>query len=210
MQNVLSILFCLTFFYLAVTSRVRAHVTILRIQGILITLLILLQFTGHFSVYALLLPVTLFAVKVVLIPRYIIKIITRIEVKRTIEPTIQQFTFLLLIITSMFIIFIASYILSKNVDIETIPFATGFSAIAVGMFTIIFRKKLIIHVVGLLVLENGIFIFGTAIAAEMPMMIEIGSLLDIFVVVFLMGIAINKISSTFSGIDITALKRLKD
>ena len=152
MQNVLSILFCLSLFYLAATSRVRAYVTILRIQGILLTLLILIQFNGHFSMFALILPATLFIVKVILIPRYIDKIILRLDIKRTIEPIIQQFTFLLLVIVSMSVIFTASHILSKNAHVETITFATGFSAIAVGMFTIIFRKKLIIHVAGLLVL----------------------------------------------------------
>ena len=78
------------------------------------------------------------------------------------------------------------------------------------MFVIIFRKKLIIHVAGFLVLENGIFLFGSTIASKLPMMIELGSLLDIFVVVFLMGIALNKISSTLSGFEATALRRLKD
>jgi len=69
---------------------------------------------------------------------------------------------------------------------------------------------LIIHVAGFLVLENGIFLFGTAVVSELPMMIEIGVLLDVFVVVFLMGIALNRISSTLSGFEVTSLDRLKD
>jgi hydrogenase-4 component E len=210
MQNVLSIFFCLSLFYLAVTSRVKAYVTVLQIQGIILTVLLVFPFVNHFSIFALVLPATLFFVKVILIPRYINKIILDLDIKRLIEPTIQQFNFLLLIIFSMTIIFIASNILSKSTDIEVIPFASGFSAIAVGIFIIIFRKKLIVHVAGFLVLENGIFLFGTAVASELPMMIEIGVLLDVFVVVFLMGIAINKISSTLSGFDVKALERLKD
>ena len=210
MQNVLSILFCLSLFYLAVTSRVKAYVTVLRFQGVLLTVLLVFPFINHFSIYALILPATLFVIKVIVIPRYINKIILDLDIKRVIEPTIQQFTFLLLVIFSMVIIFVASNILSKSTEIATIPFASGFSAIFVGIFVIVFRKKLIIHVAGFLVLENGIFLFGTAVAAELPMMIELGTLLDIFVVVFLMGIAINKISSTLSGFDVTSLGRLKD
>jgi len=210
MQNVLSILFCLSLFYLSVTSRVKAYVTVLQFQGVLLTVLLVFPFIGHFSIYALILPATLFFVKVILIPKYIKKIILDLDIKRTIEPTIQQITFLLIIIFSMTIIFIISNVLSKSTDIETIPFASGFTAIAVGIFVIIYRKKLIVHVAGFLVLENGIFLFGTAVASELPMMIEIGVLLDVFVVVFLMGIAINKISSTLSGFDVTALGRLKD
>lgn len=210
MENVLSILFCLSLFYLAVTSRVKAYVTVLQLQGILLTAIIVFPFIDNFSVFALILPVTLFVVKVILIPRYINKIIQNLDIKRIIEPSIQQFSFLLLVITSMTVIFVASDILSKTTTIETIPFASGFSAIIVGFFVIIFRKKLIVHVAGFLVLENGIFLFGTAVASELPMMIELGTLLDIFVVVLLMGIAINRISSTFPDFDVTSLGRLKD
>lgn len=210
MQNVLSILFCLSLFYLAVTSRVKAYVSVLQFQGILLTVLIVFPFIKHFSVFALILPATLFIIKVILIPRYINRIIINLDIKRTIDPTIQQFTFLLLIIFSMTLIFTTSNILSNSTDIETIPFASGFSAIVVGIFVIIFRKKLIIHVAGFLVLENGVFLFGTAVVSELPMMIEIGVLLDVFVVVFLMGIALNRISSTLSGFEVTSLDRLKD
>jgi hydrogenase-4 component E len=210
MENVLSILFCLSLFYLSVTSRVKAYITVLQLQGILLTVLLVFPFINHFSIYALILPISLFVVKVILIPRYINKIILDLDVKRVIEPSIQQMTFLFLVIITMTVIFVASDFLSISTKIQTIPFASGFSAVVVGIYVIIFRKKLIVHVAGFLVLENGIFLFGTSVAAELPMMIEIGMLLDVFVVVFLMGIALNKISSTLSGFEVNTLGRLKD
>ena len=210
MQNVLSIIFCLSLFYLSVTSRVKTYVTVLQIQGVILTVLLLFPLIEEFSPIALILPATLFTVKVILIPRYIRKILLDLDVKRTIEPTIQQFSFLLLVIFTMTVIFVASNILSKSTGIETIPFASGFSAVAVGIYVIMFRRKLIVHVAGFLVLENGIFLFGSTIASKLPMMIELGALLDVFVVVFLMGIALNKISSTLSGFDVSSLRRLKD
>lgn len=210
MENVLSILFCLSLFYVSVTSRVKAYVTILQVQGVILSVLLLIPFLKHFSVFGIILPATLILVKVFLIPRYINKIILDLDIKRRIEPTIQQMTFLLLVIASMIIIFLASNILAKNTELEVIPFASGFSAIIVGIYIIMFRKKLIVHVCGFLILENGIFLFGTSVASELPMMIEIGILLDVFVVVFLMGIALNKISSAFEGFEVTHLERLKD
>nr|WP_319776194.1 hypothetical protein [uncultured Sphaerochaeta sp.] len=118
--------------------------------------------------------------------------------------------FLPLVIVSMTAIFITASILSVNTSLDVIPFASGFSAIIVGIYIIMFRKKLIVHVCGFLIMENGIFLFGTSVASDMPMMIEIGILLDVFVVVFLMGIALNKIKSTFEGFEVTHLGRLKD
>lgn len=210
MLNVLSILFCLSLFYLTVTSRVRAFVAVLRFQGILLTVMILMQFVNHMSIFALILPLTLFVVKVILVPRYIDRIILSMNIQRMVKPQIQHFTFLLIVMLSMGVIFAATHFLALTTDIETIPFASGFSAVVTGMFIIILQKKLIVHVAGFLVLENGIFLFGTSVAAKLPVIVEIGSLLDVFVVVFLMGIAINRISSTLSEFDVTELKRLKD
>jgi len=210
MENVLSILFCLTLFYVSVTSRVKAYVTVLRVQGIILSVLLMLPFVYEFSIFGIILPSTLMLVKVFLIPRYINKVILELDIKRRIEPTIQQMIFLPIVIATMITIFLSSNLLSKSTQLDVIPFASGFSAIVIGIYIIMFRKKLIVHVCGFLILENGIFLFGTAVASELPMLIEIGTLLDVFVVVFLMGIALNKISSTFEGFEVTHLGRLKD
>ncbi len=210
MENVLSILFCLSLFYVVVTSRVKAYVTVLRVQGVILAILLMIPFIYHFSIFGIILPATLLLVKVFLIPRYINKVILDLDIKRRIEPTIQQMVFLPIVIASMIIIFLASNILSKSTELDVIPFASGFSAIVIGIYIIMFRKKLIVHVCGFLILENGIFLFGTAVASELPMMIELGTLLDVFVVVFLMGIALNRISNTFEGFEVTHLGRLKD
>lgn len=210
MENVLSILFCLSLFYVVVTSRVKAYVTVLRVQGVILAILLMIPFIYHFSIFGIILPATLLLVKVFLIPRYINKIILDLDIKRRIEPTIQQMVFLPIVIASMIVIFLASNILSKSTELDVIPFASGFSAIVIGIYIIMFRKKLIVHVCGFLILENGIFLFGTAVASELPMMIELGTLLDVFVVVFLMGIALNRISNTFEGFEVTDLGRLKD
>ncbi|MBN1398835.1 MAG: hypothetical protein JXA06_12455 [Bacteroidetes bacterium] len=210
MENVLSILFCLTLLYLVITARLKTYVGILRAQGILLSVIIIFPFLRHLSVHILIIPLMSLIVKAVIIPRFINKIIIDLDVKRIIEPNIQPFNFLLLSVASMSVIFIMSHVLSGYTPIETIPFASAFSAIVIGLLLIIFREKLIVHVVGFLILENGIFLFGTSIAAEMPTIVELGALLDILVVVFLMGIAVNKISSTFTEQKVTVLGGLKD
>lgn len=195
---------------MSITPRVKAYVAVLQFQGLVLSVLVILPYINNFSIFGIILPITLLIVKVILIPRYINKIILDLDIKRVIEPTIQQIVFLLLVIATLIVIFISSSIIAQSTELDVIPFASGFSAIAIGIYIIIFRKKLIVHVCGFLVLENGIFLFGTAVASELPMMIELGVLLDVFVVVFLMGIALNRIRSTFEGFEVTHLGRLKD
>ncbi|NLF40727.1 hydrogenase [bacterium] len=79
-----------------------------------------------------------------------------------------------------------------------------------GLFLIVSRKKAITQVTGYLVMENGIYTLGMAIAREEPFLVQLGVLLDLFVGVFVMGIAIFHISREFDHIDTDQLSALKD
>ena len=63
---------------------------------------------------------------------------------------------------------------------------------------------------GYLVLENGIFIFGLLLLEAMPFLVEVGVLLDLFVGVFVMGIIINHINREFSSVSTEQLSALKE
>ena len=86
----------------------------------------------------------------------------------------------------------------------------AFHAILIGLFLIISRKKAVTQVLGYLGLENGIYIFGIALVKEATILIDLGVLLDIFVAVFVMGIAIFHISREFDHIDTDRLSTLKE
>ena len=63
---------------------------------------------------------------------------------------------------------------------------------------------------GYLVIENGVFILALAIGNEMPMLVNTGVLIDIFVSILLLGMFINKIGDVFKEIDVDQLTQLKD
>jgi hydrogenase-4 component E len=58
--------------------------------------------------------------------------------------------------------------------------------------------------------ENGICFFGAAFLSEQSLLVELAILLDIFVAVFVMGIAIFHINREFDHIDSQKLSELKD
>ena len=84
------------------------------------------------------------------------------------------------------------------------------STTLIGLFLIVSRKTALMQVIGYLVLENGIYIFGMALAQDEPFLVEMGILLDVFVAVFVMGIAIFHINREFDHIDVDQLTSLKD
>ena len=82
--------------------------------------------------------------------------------------------------------------------------------IMTGLFLIISRRKALTQVLGYLVLENGISIFGIALLEQQPFLVEVGILLDVFVAVFVMGITIFHINREFDHIDTDQLSALRN
>jgi hydrogenase-4 component E len=84
------------------------------------------------------------------------------------------------------------------------------STVLTGFLILTTRSKAITQVVGYLILENGVFIFGLLLMEAIPFMVELGVLLDLFVAIFVMGIIIHKISREFSSVSTLVLSELKE
>ena len=85
-----------------------------------------------------------------------------------------------------------------------IYFIVAFFAVYTGMFMIISHRKIFSHLVGFLVIENAVLLLSLAIGSEMPMLINIGILLDIFVSVLILGIFVMRLKTHAS--ELTMLK----
>jgi hydrogenase-4 component E len=64
-------------------------------------------------------------------------------------------------------------------------------------------------VLGYLVLENGIFVFGLLLVEAMPFLVEAGVLLDLFVGIFVLSIILHHINREFASLDTRRLSLLK-
>ncbi len=87
--------------------------------------------------------------------------------------------------------------------------AVSFATVLLGLFILITRLKALAQVVGLLVMENGIFLLAAAIAGGMPFLIEMAIFFDVFVSVVIFGLFVYRIGELFTGIDVDQLNRLR-
>jgi hydrogenase-4 component E len=71
------------------------------------------------------------------------------------------------------------------------------STVLLGFMIMVTRTRAVTQVLGYLILENGIFLFAISLSDVMPVLIEMGILLDIFVAVFIMAIVVNHINEEF-------------
>jgi hydrogenase-4 component E len=63
---------------------------------------------------------------------------------------------------------------------------------------------------GFLVIENGIYLFAVTQTHGMPLMIEMGLLLEVLVAVMVAGLLLFNIKKSFEHIDVSQLTELKD
>ena len=134
------------------------------------------------------------AVKGIIVPWLLLKAMREADVPRQIDP-IGGLTPTLIVAaigTALAIIF------SKNLTHEgqsggmVVP--TALATVFAGFLLLSLRREVLTQVIGYLVLENGIFIFGLLLVTAIPIMVELGVLLDLFVGVFVMGILVNHVS----------------
>lgn len=160
---------------------------------------------------ALLLGAVIFVLKGLVFPRMLQNALRTANVRHEIEPFLGFAASLLLGIAVLVLsFFIASRLELPHPSVSPLMLPLALSTILIGLILIITRRTALMQVVGYLVLENGSYIFGLALAEDQPLLVEMGILLDIFVAVFAMGITIFHISREFDHIDVDQLTSLKD
>lgn len=192
------------------TSRLGAAIRIVAVQGALIGLLPLLLH-GSAGLRGVLVVAPAVLLKGVVIPAMLSRALVRASIRREVEPLVGLVPSLVLgaLGTALAVAFAHRLpLLPAHADSLVVPAALSTSL--VGFLLLITRVKAITQVLGYLVLENGIFIFGLLLVEAMPFLLEIGVLLDLFVAVFVMGIMVNYISREFSSMDTDRLSALKE
>jgi hydrogenase-4 component E len=197
MINALAILFCLTLIYLAVTTRLSAYVLILVLQGVLVAGVHTLAFFHDFAWSHVAVAAGVLLVRTFLIPTYIVKIMRDLDMRHGDNTRRYHPGFLIQMAAVIVGAFVLSHQLSRLTPVNVAPLGAAIAGMAAGGLLIVRRRLLLAHVVGFLIIENGLFLLGLGVRAEMPWTIELAGFLDLFVLIFLMGIAINHLKTHF-------------
>lgn len=197
-------------FFVLGSSRIRSIIYTVAGQGILLGLLPMFVH-GTLGPREAFVSVGAIVLKAIVIPRMLMRAMADLPIRREIEPLVGFRTSLLLGAAAT----AASMALANR--LPAIGGATGpllipasFATILTGFIILTTRIKAITQVLGYLILENGIFIFGLLLLDAMPFLVEVGVLLDLFVAIFVMGIIINHIGREFASVDTDRLATLKE
>jgi len=209
MINVLLITFIITLFYISIANRMLTYLKVLAFQGVLLFVVVFIQLNEINPVNLALILLETIVFKSVAVPLFMAYVLKRNNITREAEPYLPNFVSL--IITTLIVV--VTILLANGVKddhLEKIFFVVALSSLFMGLYFIATRRKIITHVIGYLIIENGVFVLSLAVGNEMPMLVNLGIMLDIFASVLILGIFLNKIGDVFKDVDVDQLSSLKD
>jgi len=192
------------------TSRLRSCIRFVGVQGVLIGLAPALAPGWSYGLRPMAMLAIAIAIKGFLMPWLLLRAIREAHVRREIEPFLGYTASVLLgaVLTAAAFGFAARLPVAAPAGPPFLP--VGVATLLAGTVLMVTRKKAVTQVIGYLVMENGIFLFGQGLGAELPAPVEIGILLDLLVAVFVMGIAMFHINREFDSMSVHQLTELRD
>ena len=209
MTTILLIIFAITLLYFSIANRLMTYLSILTLQGVLLFGVALLELREMSAVNFAFILLETVIVKAIAVPLFIRHVIKKNKIRREAEPFVPYF--ISLIVTTLIIV--VAFVFSTMVDAPNINrtyFVVAISSVFSGLFFIVSRKKIITHVICYALIENGVFILSLAVGNEMPLLVNLGVLLDVFISIFLLGIFINKIGNVINDGSVAELSSIKD
>jgi hydrogenase-4 component E len=191
-------------------SLINTGILIVGLQGLLLGFFVIAVHANTLSLRLMAIAIAGIAIKGFLFPVLLKRAIREAGIQREIKPFVGPG---LSLVSGILMLAVALWIKSKlplgGIIDAPVTVSASFMTIFTGLFLVIARKKALTQCMGYIVFENGIYAFGIAAAGDIPLLVELGLLLDAFVGVFVMGIAIYRINQEFDHIDATELSSLK-
>jgi hydrogenase-4 component E len=200
--------------FLIVSSRsLMFYVRLFAIQSFLLGSVALLVAVGFGETHILIAAVLTIVVKAIVIPIALTKVIDKIKVRKEIDFTINITTSLLL---CALLVILADSVAKPILEAQRVSDLAVFKVLPIsiavmmiGLFIMIARKQAVSQIVGLLTMENGVFLSGLSITYGMPLIVEVGIFFDIFVAVLILGVFVFRINQTFDTINVETIRRLR-
>jgi hydrogenase-4 component E len=148
-------------------------------------------------------------VKAIVLPWVLHWVVQRMDVRREVETVFPVAATLGLAVVVIVVAFHLSASLGpvrRAITGNALP--VGIALTLLGVLAMATQTKALTQMVGLFASENGIFFTAMAVTRGMPLIIEIGVILDVILAVLVMAIMVLRVRSTVDA-DIADLDRLR-
>lgn len=202
--------FLIATFLMVVAKRITALIHFFRVQSLFLFLYIFYMAVGqrHLELFAVSILILLF--KTGIIPFILARIVRRINVEEDLSLVVNTQVSLIIAVLLTYLSYVFAHsVMLSSAPIELAKFSVAITALCIGFFIMVSRMKALAQVLGLLIMENGIFLAAAAIVGGMPFFVEVAFFFDVFVFVIIVEVFVYRVNSLFTHIDTSKMDSLK-
>ena len=194
----------------ALSVRFPALLRSFRYQSLLLAILTFLAAIKSGSLELYFVSILIVFLKAFLIPTLFQKLIVKIKAGEHLGLFINSQLSLIVTIILGFIAWnFSQNIIPSSERLDQLAMSIALFMMLVGIWLMVSRIKAMAQVIGLLMMENGVFLAATIIPGGTPFFIEIAIFFDILVSAMIFGLFIYRINAIFTHIDVSKLTGLK-
>jgi hydrogenase-4 component E len=150
------------------------------------------------------------ALKGVLIPWFLMRVIDRIGIHREIEPLVNVPSSLLICLGLTVIGYrVSTGLADAGLGVTHHVIGVSLSMLLMGLFMMVTRRKAVTQILALLTVENSVFLVALGATSGMPLVVELGISFDVILAVLVLGILVHRIAERFESMDVSRLSKLK-
>lgn len=210
MDQVIAISLLISALMLFQIRKISDSVVILAFQSVILSLTAAAMWYKTGITHLLTAAVLTLLVKAIAIPCILQYTIKKIDIKREVDRFTSKYVSLLIALALSG----AGFYLTSRLHLPGTEHGEPYLSVSIiliflGTFIMIDHKKAIMQGVGLITIENGLFLVAESLSYGMPLMVELGIFFDMLVTVVVMGILSFRIHSAFDSLNTEKMRNLK-
>ena len=206
-MNILTVILLFTAFLITRVSSLRLAIQILVVQSIAVAVACVWSGLESEMMHTYVAALLTVIIKAGMIPYALFRVVARLrnetENKPILSPNQTSLVAALLLAVAYGLVDQALPGLGRD------ALSGALAGFLIGLLIMITRRQAVLQIVGLIMMENGIYLLGLSMTRGLPLIIEFGVFFDVLVAVIVLGILTFRLKLSFMTTDTTVLQKLK-
>ena len=206
-MNVLSVLLMAAAFILTRVSHMKTAVYLLLAQSLAVAAVCAVVAAESASLHGYIVAVLTLLVKAGLIPYSLLRMLKATRQEKELDPILSHN--LSSLVAGVCLVLAYNIVGQLGGGESRDVLATAIALALLGLTLIMTRRQAVMQIIGLLTMENGLYLVGLSITHGLPLIIELGIFFDVLIVAVVLSILIRRLKLKGLSTDTSRLQELK-
>ncbi len=206
-MNLLTVLLLFTSFMITRVSSLRLGIQILLVQSVAVAAACVWSGLGSQALHTYIAAFLTVVIKVWMIPYALFRVVGRLRDEQETHPILSPNQTSL---AAALVLAVTYGLMDQALPGVSRDILSGALALfLIGLLIMITRRQAVLQIIGLIMMENGLYLLGLSMTQGLPLIIEFGVFFDVLVAVIVLGILTWRLKLSFQTTDTTVLRKLK-